>query len=78
MSKLSVIILLIVKKLLFFEGKSHSPISFCREGATLHRIISWLLGFEGISLPASSLGARAPTLKLSCKLETTTINLFPF
>ena len=65
-------------KIIVFKGRGHFLIFFWREGATLLRIITWLLCCEGISLRASSLGARAPTLKLSCKLATTTINLFPF
>ena len=51
-------------KIIVFKGRSPSPIFFWREGSTLHRIISWLLGCEGISLPASSLEARAPNLEV--------------
>ena len=73
--QVSVIILLIFvskQKLLFLKEGAILRFFFWREGATLHRIISWLLGCEGISLRASSLGARAPNLEV--KLEVGNYN----
>ena len=74
--QVSIIILLIFvskQKLLFLkEGAILRFFFFWREGAILHRIISWLLGCEGIGLRASSLGARAPNLEV--KLEVGNYN----
>ena len=73
--QVSIIILLIFvskQKLLFLKEGAILRFFFWREGATLHRIISWLLGCEGISLRASSLGARAPNLEV--KLEVGNYN----